>query len=200
MVVENHKEQMNLDFENTKKGFIELMNEYRVESKNNPTVVEIIEKIQTAALKQIVLQQQKMAVECKNVSQEIERLKFSVGPNLDDPHAIPPGAQIPTLVQWFWLDDKGKFVPYDTQTTILIEIQYQKTPKGSVKLSHGFFGKNPSGYLIDFTKMQQTQCETNFSRPVQRRLNWITYAEHKKKIFELRGKMKTPEDTKPKKE
>jgi len=169
-IMGKHSEILFEDFENTKKGLNDVLEECRAEWNNNQVVMEVIEKIQNAALKQLTQQQQKMVVECNHTTQKLQKLKYSVGPILDDLNAVPLGSNLPMLVQWVWNDDKGRFIPYDTQTTILIENQYQKTPNGTVKLSHGFFGKN-----------------------------WISYAEHKRKMYDLKEKLKANDTKKPKK-
>eukprot|EP01123_Difflugia_compressa_P004200 TRINITY_DN15562_c0_g1_i1.p1 TRINITY_DN15562_c0_g1~~TRINITY_DN15562_c0_g1_i1.p1 ORF type:complete len:505 (+),score=77.96 TRINITY_DN15562_c0_g1_i1:219-1517(+) len=188
MVMQEHREQCEMECESFRKGLYDMLMGIRFEEKNNPEIVAILDKIQTATMNQLASHKQKISTECHQTNQKLQKIKFNIGPVLEDPLAVPTGSNIPTLVQWLWNDDKGKFVPYDTQTTVILEAQYQKTPNGSVKLTHGFFGKNLSGYIVDFKQMKQIQCETNYSRPVQRRLNWITYSEHKQKVYELQQK------------
>jgi len=106
---------------------------------------------------------------------------FSVNLNfVGDPYNDPP-SYLPTLVEWCWNDDRGGFTPYDTQTTFILEREYQKDKKSAVKLTHGFYGNSPSGYIVDFETMKQIKVESGFERTVQRRMNWIKVDEHKKK-------------------
>jgi len=103
---------------------------------------------------------------------------------------IPPSTYAPTLVEWCWNDNKGGFTPYDTQTTFILEKEYQKDKYAAVKLTHGFYGATPSGFIVDFGTMKQIKVETAFERKVQRRMNWMKVDKHKKKVFDLEEKIR----------
>jgi len=114
-----------------------------------------------------------------------------------DPMEIPSSINLPIIIEWLWNDDKGGFKEYDTKTSLLLEKEYQKDKKGSVHLTHDFYGASPQGYMVDFNTMRQTKLETGWERSVQRRTSWIKLEDHRRKIHRLQDKMKLLELTQP---
>jgi len=97
------------------------------------------------------------------------------------------------LYEWYWNDDRGKDIPYDPYTTNLLEREYLKDKKATVKMTHGFYGATTSGYSINFEKMTQIKVETGFERKIQRKMKWMKVDEHKKKVSELEEKIRKME-------
>jgi len=106
-----------------------------------------------------------------------------------------PSIDIPSIIEWGFIDDKGNYIPYDTRTSNMIEREYLKDKKGSIRLTHGFFGSQ--SYMVDFETMKQIKIENGVERTIQRKNNWIKLDEHKKKVSELEEKIKRLESMLP---
>jgi hypothetical protein len=113
----------------------------------------------------------------------------------NSPQLSDPSLDITSVIEWGFNDDKGNFVPFDNRTSNMIEREYIKDKKGSVRLNNGFLGSVPQGYLLDFETMKQMKVDNGAERTVQRKYNWIKLDEHKKKMTELEEKVKKLEQT-----
>jgi len=128
-------------------------------------------------------------------SKPISREKSDSISNISNNQSSDPSIDLPSLVEWGFIDDKGNYFPYDHRTNNMIEKEYQKEKKGSIRLTHGFFGSSPQGYLVDFDTMKQIKVESGSERSVQRKNNYIKIDEHKRKMSELEEKIKRLEQT-----
>lgn len=195
VIVNNFKEQFHTDVDYTMGKYQEIFNNVIKENSGNPAIQEAMEQLQEATSQFLNTQFQKFLADTNMLSQELDKLRFSIGPKLDD-SSISQNYALNMVVEWSWVDDRGKFMPYDAQTTIVLETNYQKNPKGTFPLNHGFFADK--SYIIDFNQMLQINHTSNNQRTIQRRINWIPYSEHKKKILELQNQIKQLEDKKKK--
>jgi len=181
--LELHKGQLNTTYKYAK----EQVEKVFTELKETPSVANRT-KVLDVSLKELKDIYTTINTELVEFSETLipkpeEALGFLI---LTDPDQIPSDLYLPTTYEWLWNNDKGGFSPFDTKTTLIIELAWNENNTGHCKLTHGYFGKSPDGYIIDFQNMEQINVQTNFGRRVQRRkASYIKESDHRSNVFAL---------------
>jgi len=181
--LEKHKDQVNSAYGYAK----EQIDKYFKEFKDNPSPAT-----RTKALE---ITQKELKDVYTTINTELVTFSETLLPKpeedlgvlvLTDPELIPSDLNLQTTFEWLWNNDKGGFSPFDTKTTLMMELAWNENNSGSCKLTHGNFAKTSGGYIIDFNKMEQINVQTSFGRRVQRRkASYVKKSEHDKIVFEL---------------
>lgn len=104
----------------------------------------------------------------------------------DDPK-LSSSRHLSTFIEWMWQNDQGGFTPFDSRTALTLELAFLENKVGKCPIYDG-------RYMVDFKKMEQINTATNFSRFIQRRMNWIKEQDHRHQVNQYQAKIKELEE------
>ncbi|XP_062595606.1 E3 ubiquitin-protein ligase DTX1-like [Saccostrea cucullata] len=94
-------------------------------------------------------------------------------------------SSVKSVVVWEWMNEYGRWRPYDPHIANFIESSYRKSP--SVQVNLGNVTPNMGIYSIDFLTMCQVRFGTGTARPVRRQLYPDTSPPGKGIIWQWEG-------------